>query len=78
MLHQTVVVVNKYQKIGCFCNFNRKEQNDEKENEHSVLGRKGKALVHRGAKERHPQTVLQQYAGPHRPAGSKRKSGCMA
>jgi hypothetical protein len=64
MLHQTVVTVNKYQKIRCFCNFNRKEQNDEKENEHGILGREGKALVHCGAEERHPQTVLQQQL-PH-------------
>ena len=50
----------------------------KKENEHSVLGRKGKALVHRSSEERHPQALLQQYAGSNRTTGSKRKSGCMA
>ena len=53
-------------------------ENNEKENEHGILGGKGKALVHRGAEERHPQAVLQQHAGPNRTTGSKRKSGCMA
>lgn len=53
-------------------------ENDEKENKHSILGREGKALVHRGSEERHPQAVLQQHAGPNRTTGSKRKSGCMA
>ena len=38
-------------------------ENNEKEDKHSVLGREGKALVHCGAEERHPQTVLQQHAG---------------
>ena len=28
----------------------------------AFLGREGKALVHCGAEERHPQTVLQQHA----------------
>lgn len=32
--------------------------NNEKENEHGILGGERKALVHRGAEERHPQAVL--------------------